>query len=178
MRWSTVTSACIAMTMVGLPALAAPAVTAPGTSNLRSGPGLQNGVIGQLPGGTEVEILDCTRDRSWCRIALRGGAAWISMTRLQIVMDGRTGERPSIAVTGGERSDTPRLVRVLGVVTDQPGRCYWQDSNGSSVIAPCPAGGAVREERRAGRVLGQVTDRPGYCYVLDASGNSVIEPCP
>jgi uncharacterized protein YraI len=65
------------------------AYTAPGTSNVRAGAGLQYPVVGRLWGGTQVYVYGCVIDRSWCDIFGAGVRGWMHTSRLQFMYSGR-----------------------------------------------------------------------------------------
>lgn len=69
-----------AILLLAAPALAQPTARVTGGDiNLRSGPGLRYGVIGQLPEGAEVELDYCTRNDRWCFIR---GVGWVDASYL------------------------------------------------------------------------------------------------
>jgi uncharacterized protein YraI len=124
------------------------AYAAPGTTNMRAGPGTEFPVIARILGGSAVHVSACRRDRPWCRSTVQGMEGWVSASRLRFA-------------DGPPWSDGEPRARSGTPVYQDPDR--WQP---------------VERDRVGGRVLGEVTDRPGYCYVLDRSGSSIVAPCP
>ncbi|WP_199559094.1 SH3 domain-containing protein [Nioella nitratireducens] len=51
--------------------------------NVRSGPGVENRIVGALPpSATQVEIVGTTQDRGWGRVSLGEVSGWVSMRYL------------------------------------------------------------------------------------------------
>ena len=71
--------AALAALLLAAPALAAPPVRVTGTLNVRSGPGHDYGVIGQLPKGSQIELDYCTRNDRWCLVKDYG---WVDASYL------------------------------------------------------------------------------------------------
>ena len=176
--WKLILRTCLGLAALSGPAFATTAYTAAGTTNMRSGPGMQFAIIAKVRGGSPVSVEGCLQDQSWCRASAQGIRGWISATRLERLHAQRPGMTPpTIAFDERRRRG---IGRILGEVTDRPGYCYALDEAGDSIIVPCD-GNEAREDPGAGdvgRILGEVTDRPGYCYALDASGDSVVVRCP
>ena len=59
-----------------LSAGAVSAATVTDNLNLRSGPGLSHDVIGAIPAGSDVRVLNCSR--SWCRVAFNDTTGFAS----------------------------------------------------------------------------------------------------
>jgi hypothetical protein len=153
-------------------ATAATAISAPGNTNMRNGPGTHYTIIGSVHGGSRVELIGCLEDYSWCKGTVQGVEGWISASRLEGLHAQRTGDSVPIINYGRQGG------RILGQVTDRPGYCYALDGSGNSIVVRCEGGANDEPPPVSGRILGKVTDRPGYCYALDAGGNSVVVPCP
>jgi uncharacterized protein YraI len=61
------------------PALAVTAYSPTGHLNVRSGPGFQYQVVGQVQANVAAQITGCVSDYSWCAVALPGGTTgWAS----------------------------------------------------------------------------------------------------
>jgi len=69
------------------PSEAEPAYVAPGTTNVRAGPGTSFPVLARVPGGTFVDVTGCISGLSWCDVifdeAEGGLRGWISSRRLE-----------------------------------------------------------------------------------------------
>ena len=59
-----------------LSAGAVSAATVTDNLNLRSGPGISHNVIGAIPAGSDVRVLNCSR--SWCRVAFNDTTGFAS----------------------------------------------------------------------------------------------------
>ncbi len=55
--------------------------------NVRSGPGTQYGVIGQLPEGTQVQVIGSNVQNTWLVIDFRGQQGWLSTSLLDVFGD-------------------------------------------------------------------------------------------
>jgi len=64
------------------------AFAAPGSTNIRTGPGTQFPVIAAVHGGTEVDVLGCLSDRAWCEVQVYDVNGWMSSYRLEFVYAG------------------------------------------------------------------------------------------
>ena len=53
--------------------------------NVRSGPGLQFDIIGQLPRGTQARVLGATADYSWLVIDFRGQWGWLASYLVNVI---------------------------------------------------------------------------------------------
>lgn len=73
----------VALALVGLaatPAFAEPTARVKGGNiAVRTGPGMQYGIIGRIPDGTEVTLDYCTRNDRWCFVTDTGwvDASWL-----------------------------------------------------------------------------------------------------
>jgi uncharacterized protein YraI len=70
---NTLSAALVALAVTGGAAAAASATT---DLNIRSGPGPEYQVIGVIPSGAPVDVLDCTG--SWCQVNYAGRAGFAS----------------------------------------------------------------------------------------------------
>jgi uncharacterized protein YraI len=92
MRMRSLLIAAVLLGGLGFPGLAAAqtiAYAAPGTTNLRTGPGTQFPVIARVVGGSRVHVLGCLGDRSWCDVLVQDIRGWMYAGRLQFVYAGR-----------------------------------------------------------------------------------------
>lgn len=69
--------------------------------NVRSGPGLGNAIVDSLYAGEDVEVAECTADRSWCYVTHSGPDGWVSSDYLQPLGSGDTSGSGSTG-TGGD----------------------------------------------------------------------------
>lgn len=73
----------VALALVGLaatPTFAEPTARVKGGNiAVRTGPGMQYGIIGRIPDGTEVTLDYCTRNDRWCFVTDTGwvDASWL-----------------------------------------------------------------------------------------------------
>jgi uncharacterized protein YraI len=65
------------------------AYAAPGTTNVRTGPGLEYAIVGRVRGGDPVEVLGCLGDLSWCNILVGRYEGWMAARRLVFPFAGR-----------------------------------------------------------------------------------------
>lgn len=87
-------------------ALAAPAA-ATTTLNVRSGPGTNFGIVGQLAPGQVVEVTECVSN-GWCHITQSGPNGWVSSTYLTAPPSPPgpgPGPQPPAPPSGGSNSD-------------------------------------------------------------------------
>jgi uncharacterized protein YraI len=89
------------------------------TSNVRSGPAGQYGIIGKIRKGDHVNVVGCLKNWDWCDVESRGKRGWMPAKYLQSeyrTMSNRKGRDVSVATFG------PRL-EIKEVKFDQ--RKYW-----------------------------------------------------
>jgi uncharacterized protein YraI len=108
-----------------------------GGANLRAGPGFEYRVILSIPPGNSVNVQNCVRNGSWCRINVFGCRGWVAVSRLKYRHTGRPGGGNPVGVDPDGKS-TKEYVKILGVVVDRPGYCYALDHAGNSIIVKCP----------------------------------------
>ncbi len=65
------------------------AYAAPGTTNLRAGPGTQYTIIARVRGGSVVDVHGCLNDHSWCSISAGPYDGWMAAWRLVFPYAGR-----------------------------------------------------------------------------------------
>ena len=104
-----------------LSAGAVSAATVTDNLNLRSGPGLSHDVIGAIPAGSDVRVLNCSR--SWCRVAFNDTTGFAS--------------RRFISSGGPVYAASP----ATGVVAPSSGYGYGYAQTRSSSWAPNPGVG-------------------------------------
>lgn len=89
-RWLFAVAALAAACGIsGMAAAQSLAHVAPGTTNLRDGPGTRYPVVARVYGGTPVEVYGCLVDRSWCEVSVDEIVGWMAASRLQFVYAGR-----------------------------------------------------------------------------------------
>lgn len=88
-RWLFAVAALAACGISGMAAAQSLAYVAPGTTNLRDGPGTRYPVVARVYGGTPVEVYGCLADRSWCEVSVDEIVGWMAASRLQFVYAGR-----------------------------------------------------------------------------------------
>jgi uncharacterized protein YraI len=107
------------------PASAVTAVSPTGHLNVRSGPGFQYPVVGQIQANVPAQITGCVSDYSWCAVALQGGATgWASAPYLVTKAEG-----------------TPKNLQVAGAQIGIP--TITPVNTGSAVVATPPVGDMV-----------------------------------
>jgi uncharacterized protein YraI len=107
------------------PASALTAVSPTGHLNVRSGPGFQYPVVGQIQANVPAQITGCVTDYSWCAVALPSGATgWASAPYL---VTNATGQPKNLQVAGAQ----------LGIPTITP------VNTGAAVVATPPVGQMV-----------------------------------
>jgi uncharacterized protein YraI len=72
----------------GLAAAYTTAYSAPGTSNMRAGPGTDYPVIARVLGGSQVNVVGCLASRSWCDVIVQNYRGWMSTSRLEFLYGG------------------------------------------------------------------------------------------
>ena len=98
-------------------ALAAIAAFSPtGHLNLRSGPGFQYPVVGQLPANTRFPVTGCIQDYSWCSIVGGNVSGWASAPYL--VTD--AGGKPTNLQVSGAKLGIPIVVPTVAAVVATP----------------------------------------------------------
>jgi len=113
-----------AATVAG-PALALTASSPTGHLNVRSGPGFQYSVIGQIQANVPAQITGCVSDYSWCAVALPSGqTGWASAPYL-------------VTSAGG----TPKNLQVVGAQLGIP--TITPVNTGAAVVATPPVGTMV-----------------------------------
>jgi uncharacterized protein YraI len=111
--------------MMAGPALAVTAVSPTGHLNVRSGPGFQYPVVGQIQANVPAQITGCVTDYSWCAVALPSGATgWASAPYL---VTNAAGQPKNLQVAGAQ----------LGIPTITP------VNTGAAVVATPPVGQMV-----------------------------------
>jgi uncharacterized protein YraI len=107
------------------PASALTAVSPTGHLNVRSGPGFQYPVVGQIQANVPAQITGCVTDYSWCAVALPSGATgWASAPYL---VTNAAGQPKNLQVAGAQ----------LGIPTITP------VNTGAAVVATPPVGQMV-----------------------------------
>ncbi len=110
--------------MVAGPALAVTASSPTGHLNVRSGPGFQYPVVGQMQANVPAQVTGCVSDYSWCAVALAGGVTgWASAPYL---VTSAAGQPKNLQVAGAQ----------LGIPTITP-------VNTGTVVATPPVGAMV-----------------------------------
>jgi uncharacterized protein YraI len=116
------------------PALALTAVSPTGHLNVRSGPGFQYPVVGQIQANVPAQITGCVTDYSWCAVALPSGATgWASAPYLVTTA---AGQPKNLQVAGAQ----------LGIPTITP------VNTGAAVVATPPVGDMVPVPQSVGVV--------------------------
>jgi len=110
--------------LVAGPALAVTASSPTGHLNVRSGPGFQYPVVGQMQANVPAQVTGCVSDYSWCAVALAGGVTgWASAPYL---VTSAAGQPKNLQVAGAQ----------LGIPTITP-------VNTGTVVATPPVGAMV-----------------------------------
>jgi uncharacterized protein YraI len=111
--------------MVAGPALAVTASSPTGHLNVRSGPGFQYAVVGQIQANVPAQITGCVSDYSWCAVAPPSGqTGWASAPYL---VTNAAGTPKNLQVAGAQ----------LGIPTITPA------NTGAAVVATPPVGAMV-----------------------------------
>jgi uncharacterized protein YraI len=125
---------------------AASAYTAPGGTNLREGPGANYPVVASVRGGSDVEVLGCLQDFSWCETLVENERGWISSRRLEYMHAGQRVplwsfytyfNTPTIPFRGGSYRHRDR---------DRPTQLDCRDPNVDCQEEPLPPQGPVECE--------------------------------
>jgi uncharacterized protein YgiM (DUF1202 family) len=90
---------------------ATPGVTVVNGGNIRSTPGTNGAVIGQLHAGDAVELLARNSDGTWLRVSAPEATGWVSATLLRVPKETlaalpKTGQATPPAATSGELTTT------------------------------------------------------------------------
>ncbi len=111
--------------LVAGPASAVTAVSPTGHLNVRSGPGFQYPVVGQIQANVPAQITGCVSDYSWCAVTLPSGATgWASAPYL---VTSAAGQPKNLQVAGAQ----------VGIPTITP------VNTGAAVVATPPVGDMV-----------------------------------
>lgn len=103
---SAVTALLIGLAMPGLASAQPVAYTAPGPTNMRTGPGTDHAVVARVAGGSTVTVHGCLSDYSWCDTSSQGTRGWIFAGRLEFEHGGRLVPIQS----NGSSFEAPRVV--------------------------------------------------------------------
>ena len=88
----------VGATLISGPAVALTAYT-PHHLNVRSGPGFQYQVVGELQPNVQAEIPGCVADYSWCGIAIAGLTGWASA---EYLVTDSSGHLTNLKVAGAQ----------------------------------------------------------------------------
>lgn len=115
-------AATAAVVLIPASANAAPGV-ATASVNLRSGPGTNYQVLGQLSRGQTVEVIDCAT--SWCQIQVQGRTGYVSRSYIAAGGGGGNGfgngnPPPVIGGGGGTPTGKPSISFGFGINSNGP----------------------------------------------------------
>jgi len=135
--------------LIAGPASALTAYSPTGHLNMRSGPGFQYPVVGQMEPNVPAAISGCVADYTWCGVAIGGVTGWASA---EYLVTSAGGKLTNLQVSGAQLG-IPIVVAegVAGVVATPPV---------GAMVAVLPTVGVVESVIPAPEVLSYVTGQP------------------
>lgn len=76
MRKLFVTTAALSMALAGVASAETMQATAGTDLNVRSGPGVNNAVVGVIPGGETADVAGCIDSANWCEVSYKDIKGW------------------------------------------------------------------------------------------------------
>jgi uncharacterized protein YraI len=146
--------------LVGAALIAGPALAltayAPGHLNVRSGPGFQYPVVGEMQPNVPSEISGCVADYSWCGVAAGGLTGWASA---EYLVTGAGGQLKNLKVAGAQLGIPVVVPTGVGQVVATPPV--------GAMVAVAPTIGVVQPILPAPEVLSYVTQQAVQPVLVD-----------